>query len=165
MKVSIDSNKKLNSKVLCEEYFSLQVDFGYELNKINSFFQINNGDSQSLEISVNENSELSKVILLCSEDFTIIEEKIDINNCIEGVISFSEFSNINSEMFNIEVYNNAIRLQLSSACEYKKYRQGNLILSLDEEGKVVSIMVINLKEKERHHIIEELQFSKEERLS
>lgn len=164
MKVNIDSNKMLNSKVLCEEYFSLQVDFGYESNKTNSFFQINNGDSQSLEITVNEHNELSKVILLCSEDYSVVEEKICVNDCIDGVISFLDCSNINSEIFKIEVYNNAVKLQLSSACECKWYKQGNFILSLDKEDKIVSVIVINLKEKERHHIIEELQFSKEEKL-
>lgn len=67
-------------------------------------------------------------------------------------------------MFKIEVYNNTIKLQLSSDCVCKNFRQGNLILSLSKDDKISAFTIINLKEKERRHVIEELQFSKEERM-
>ena len=77
MKVHIN-NKRINSKVLCEEYFSLQVDFGYEPNKVNSYFQISKGNSQSLEFSLNESNELSKVMILCSNDYNVQNDEFKI---------------------------------------------------------------------------------------
>ena len=165
MKVYINNDKKLNSKVLCEEYFSLQVDFGYELNKSNSYFQINNGSSQSLEVTLNENNELSKVMLLCSDDYSVKNEEIGASECVEGVIYFDKFANIDSELFEITVYNDAITLLFSSMNVIRKLKQGNLILSLDEKDKIVSFTVVNLKGKERQHILDELQYSKEEKQS
>lgn len=162
MKVYIN-NKRINSKVLCEEYFSLQVDFGYEPNKVNSYFQISKGNSQSLEFSLNESNELSKVMILCSNDYNVQNDEFKICDCVEGVISFEKFTNIESEFFEITVYTNAIKLLFSTANVSRKLKQDNLVLSLDESDNIVSLTVVNLKEKERQHILDELQYSKEEK--
>lgn len=161
MKIYINKDKKLKSKVLCEEYFALQVDFGSEQNKSNSYFQIKKGISQSLEITLNENNELSKVVLLCSDDYKVINEEIRVHECIEGVISFDKFKDIDSELFEIVVYADAITLLFSSMNITRKLKQDNLILSLDDKDKIVSLTVVNLKEKERQHILNELRYSKE----
>lgn len=141
-----------------EDYFSLRIvyDSSVEgIRHIGFYYE----DEDLLEISVNKESCMIKRIqvTLCHH-YTIVDDLFDISSITpvneEVKLELPDHNDCN--YFNMAIYKNCVDIHLSDLKSSKYIRCGQTMFGLDQNDNIVSLIVTELTETDREHILSEL---------
>lgn len=149
------------SSYLLEEYFPIKINFGnYNEESHKTYLRIDYDDSNALEILFNKNKqkEISELNLLLASNFDVFNYDLIIPQITDNYsISLSKSEKNIANIFNVEIYNNCIKLAFENKTITSSVLCGNVIFSFDEEMKIISIILTNINSDVHDHIIKELE--------
>ena len=97
--------------------------------------------------------------MICCNNYEFRDEKMDVPVVDKrGKVIIKGASKVNCSYFNMIVYNDGVRIDLSESEPIKYFQTGQLILSFDSKEKLVSVYITDLTKEDIEHVKEELKF-------
>lgn len=158
MKDVLISLKNIPSHIEIEDYFSLRVVYDSSVEGIR-FIGFYNNDEDLLEISVNKDTgSLKKIQITICHTYQIINSNLDINSIIPNFSDLELIMPDHNECpaFMLEIYKDCASINLSQTPPSRYAKCGQAFFGIDNANNIVSIIVTQLTEADRSHIIEEL---------
>ena len=167
MKFIFDTSEEVISHFEREDYFSIRVVFsdGTDNNYLysddfgNHYLYFNQENINDLEFSLHSiRFHIKKILMICCNNYEFKYEKMDVPVVDKrGKVIIKGASKVNCSYFNMIVYNDGVRIDLSESEPIKYFQTGQLILLFDSKEKLVNIYITNLTEKDIEHVKEELK--------
>ena len=109
------------------------------------------------ELSVHpKTNALKRLTLALCNHYEIMETALDYPTSEEGSLFIEGPDSTECDTFLLRVYSNAVQIKLSDTPVNKSIKTGNLIFSLSEDNKLISVIISDLSEAELAHIKREL---------
>ena len=141
-----------------ETYFPLRVIFDPSIGN-NRFVGFYAGDTNLLEFAVDRTTGLIRKfqVVACDNYHVYDEERILPTTSLGGSVGLKNPPHNDCNVFLISVFNNCIDITISDneAAEY--YAEGQVLFGIDNTHNLVSIIITDVTEEDRSHIISELQ--------
>lgn len=158
-------DKKIKSEYKNIEYIELQVNFNnHVVEDLYQYLRIEKNKYNALEIGFlrEKNKEISEITLIRTNSYQIIDnDYIEKEEYQEKTLSLTKQGLQNVDIFNLEIYNNAIILDFSNKKSTKNILCGQTLFKLDENNNILNIILLNVSEEVRNHTIEELKYANE----
>ena len=107
-----------------------------------------------------ENKEISEITLIRTNSYKIINaEYFEKDEYEKKTLSLTKKDKKNVDMFEFEIYNNAILINFSNKKSTKNILCGDVLFKLDENNNILKIILLNVSEEVRNHTIEELKYT------
>lgn len=154
---------KSTSKYETIEYLIIQIYFNnLRLGDMHLYLTFKKDDINLIEFgfSYNTNGDIGEITLVTAHSFKIINKEYKENDIFEcKTLSLTESETQKVDLFDIEIYNNAILINFSNKKCTKNILCGDVLFKLDENNNILSIVMLNVNEEVRNHTIEELKYA------
>lgn len=150
------NNNTITSTFIEEDCFPAIIQFSAEeLN--NRFIEYNFTDSDMFELVVSSRDNTLKQFTLTLCNHHIFETGLlSVPDAENGSIIIYDSGSKECEFFNVHVFNDGIRIDISSKSPIKHLKTVQLIFALDELDNIVSIYITNLNTNNIKHLKYEL---------
>lgn len=143
-----------NSSIVNEDYFPVVVQYCEEPSH---YAEINFGDSNLIEFSYDGEHKVTKFQVIACENYQVFDCNFAIPTYTDAIARIYMPDKSDCKSFDLMVYNNAVKIQISNAEVSDYYKHGNLLYGITADGHLVSITVCDMSEKDVEHTINELK--------
>ena len=159
MYYSFDTSIKINSIFKAEDYFPAIVTFSAE-EVNNVFIEFSYRDTDMFELVGSSMDGIIKqfTLTLCNH-FEVYDDNMNTPDAMEGTIFFSKNDSIECEMFNLRIYKNGLRIDMSQKRTDKFLKCGQLIFVFADDESLVSLYVTDLSDLDISHVLEEVSIN------